>query len=67
MIAALLHLHEGARAAVEARDQMRRGLAHRHDVVDDDARGAAVGQPRKLSACSFSALPSTWSTSGMAA
>jgi hypothetical protein len=32
MIAALLHLHEGARPAGELRHQMRRRLPRRHDV-----------------------------------
>ena len=36
MVAAVLHLHEGARAAVDAVDQMRRGVLHRHDVADGD-------------------------------
>ena len=38
MVAALLHLHEGAGAAGELGDQMRRGLARRHDVGDRDGR-----------------------------
>ena len=43
MVAAVLHLDEGARALGEAGDQMRRGLAHRHDVGDaDSARQPSV-------------------------
>src|SRR4029077_19461059 len=38
VIAAVLHLHEGARAAFEAVDEMRRRLLDRHDVVDRDLR-----------------------------
>ncbi len=34
MVAALLHLDEGARPSGEFRDQMRRRLARRHDVGD---------------------------------
>ena len=34
MVAAVLHLDEGAGAAVDALDQVAGGLAHRHDVVD---------------------------------
>src|SRR6056297_994393 len=36
MVAAVLDLHEGARAPLHPVDQMRGGLAHGHDVVDDD-------------------------------
>ena len=36
MVAAVLHLDEGAGAAVEPVDQMAGGLVHRHDVVDAD-------------------------------
>ena len=42
MVAAVLHLDEGAGARAEAVDQRVRGLAHRHDVVDGHAR--AVGE-----------------------
>ena len=42
VVAALLHLHEGARAAGELGDQMRRGLARGHDVGH---RGPGAGQP----------------------
>src|SRR3546814_11712306 len=38
VVAALLHLDEGARAFGEAGDELRRGLLHRHDVVHGDAR-----------------------------
>ena len=75
MIAAVLHLHERARAPFDALDQMQRGLAHRHDVVDDGLfprrRDRRVRATRALrgpeAALSFSSLPSTRSTSGMAA
>ena len=50
VVAAVLHLDEGAGVALERLDQMRAGLLDRHDVVDDrlrrviDAeRGARVG------------------------
>ncbi len=36
MIAAILDLHGRARVAFDAIDQMQRGFACRHDVVDDD-------------------------------
>src|SRR6266478_2729603 len=36
VVAAILHLHEGARAALEAVDEMRGRLPHRHDVIDRD-------------------------------
>ena len=67
MVAAVLHLDEGAGAALEAVDQMRGGLAHRHDVVDRDARLLSAARARNVAGSSFSALPSTRSTSGMAA
>ena len=35
MVAAVLHLDEGAGAAFETFDQVRGGLPDRHDVVDD--------------------------------
>ena len=38
MVAAVLHLQHGARAAFEGIDELRRGFLHRHDVVDDHAR-----------------------------
>src|SRR6266571_5473883 len=38
VVAAVLHLHEGTRPAGECFDQMRRGVLHRHDVVDDRFR-----------------------------
>src|SRR3546814_1215014 len=34
VVAAVLHLDEGARPAGEARDEVTRSLGHRHDVVD---------------------------------
>ena len=34
MVAAVLHLHEGPRPAVDPLDQMGGGFAHAHDVVD---------------------------------
>jgi len=36
MVATILHLDEGAGALGEAGDEVRRGLAHRHDVGDND-------------------------------
>src|SRR5215471_1387320 len=36
MVAAILHLHVGAGAALDALDQVPRGFLHRHDVVDSD-------------------------------
>ena len=63
MVAALLHLHEGARAAGELGHQMRRGFARRHDVGDRDAGAPAPS----FRGCSFSALPSTRATPGRAA
>jgi len=72
MVAAVLHLHEGARqAALKTLDEMRRHLFDRHDVADRDLfvradveRGArrAPGLPRILSA-----FPTTRSTSPMSA
>ena len=41
MIAALLDLDEGARPSVEAVDQMRRRLPHRHNVGDYDRLAVA--------------------------
>ena len=63
MVAAVLHLQEGARVAFDAVDRMRRVPFHRHDVADRDRR--AVAGPDRGS--SFSSLPRTRSTSGMAA
>ena len=40
MVAAILHLQEGAGLAVEMIHHLRRGFAHAHDVVDADAFGA---------------------------
>ena len=54
MVAAVLHLHQGAGAPLEAVDQMRRRLAHAHDVVDDDLlrrRYAEIGRALKRAAC----------------
>ena len=67
MIAAVLDLDEGPRAALEAVDQVARGLAQRHDVVDQDARGLAPASACQSSGRSFSALPTTRSTSAIAA
>jgi hypothetical protein len=69
VVAALLDLDEGAGAALEAPDQVPCGLAHRHDVVDQDTRGWSLSKTpgAKVSARSFSRLPTTWSTSAMAA
>ena len=36
VVAAVLHLHEGARVPFDAVDEMRRRLRHHHDVVDGD-------------------------------
>ena len=41
VVAAVLHLDEGAGAAGETFDQMRRGFFDRHDVVDDRLRRIA--------------------------
>ena len=68
MVAAVLHLHEGAGAAGESVDQVRGALLDRHDVADDrlrrtrliDARRAPRPTTRRLS---FSALPRTRSAS----
>ena len=65
MVAAILHLDEGARALGEAGDEVRRRLAHRHDVGDADVAPAAAGERREAS--NFSRLPSTRLTSGIAA
>ena len=76
MIAAVLHLHEGARqAALETVDQMRRHLLHRHDVGDRDLVAAryrsrmsnAARASRQASPRILSSLPSTRSTSAMSA
>ena len=74
MIAAVLHLHEGARqAALKALDEMRRHRLDRHDVGDGDLRPAAApdrtqrGRRSHASARSLSSLPTTRSTSSMAA
>ncbi len=49
MVAALLHLDEAAHAPLETLHQMRRGLAHRHDVVGDEAgRSAAIALGAEL-------------------
>ena len=45
MVAAVLDLHIGAGMVAEALDQMARGLAHRHDVVDGDALGSLDAEP----------------------
>ena len=45
MVAAVLDLHIGARAIAEALDQMRGGLAHRHDVVDHHPLAAVEAEP----------------------
>ena len=65
MVAAILHLDERPRALGEAGDEMRRGLAHRHDVGDlTPVSSAPAGRRRKSN---FSRLPSTRATSGIAA
>ena len=61
VVAALLHLDEGARAALEPVDQRRRTLAQRREIADRDAR-AAIAR-----GSSFSRLPRTRSTSAIAA
>ena len=51
VVAAVLHLHEGAGAVRQALDHVRGGFAHAHDVVDADlllaghaeVRHAAIG------------------------
>ena len=45
VIAAVLHLHVGARARSEAVDEMSGRLAHAHDVVDLHALGAGGRKP----------------------
>ena len=69
MVAAVLHLHEGARAALDRVDHVGGGLAHAHDVVDADLLecvDAEIRQARDSSAAfSFSSLPSTRSTSSI--
>ena len=45
VVAAVLHLHEGARPAAQPVDQVKGGLAHGHDVVDADLL-AAIRAPR---------------------
>ena len=77
VVAAVLHLHEGAGAALVAVDRCAAISRHRHDVVDrrllvpapGPARMAREQRPRVAPGCgaSFSALPSTRSTSGMSA
>ena len=68
MVAALLHLEDGPRAPLEALDRVARGLAHRHDVADQQPRRLGSARSRARSpGRSFSALPTTWSTSGIAA
>src|SRR5262249_61996190 len=49
VVAAILHLHEGTRAPLEAVDEMRGRLPHRHDVVDGDLflGGEPEGCPRQ--------------------
>ena len=47
MVATVLDLHIGAGAGAEALDQMRRRLAHRHDVVDHDALAALGAETRE--------------------
>src|SRR3984893_2913663 len=49
VVAAILHLHESARAALEAVDEMRGRLPHGHDVIDSDLflGGDAEGCPRQ--------------------
>ncbi len=44
VVAAVLDLDIGAGARSEARDQMMRGLANRHDVVHRDTLGRAIGK-----------------------
>ena len=41
MVAAILHLQEGAGLAFEMIHHLGRGLAHAHDVVDADALAPA--------------------------
>ena len=73
VVAAVLHLHEGAGAAFKAVDQMQRGVAHRREIVDlttfprrrAEIEGALQVDPGRRRA--FRRLPSTRSTSGIAA
>ena len=43
MVAAILHLHEGACAAFEMLSEMRGSLAHSHDIGDTHAFGIGMG------------------------
>ena len=49
MVAAVLHFDKGTGAFGEAGDQVRRRLAHRHDVGDQDfsARSSSIVTPAK--------------------
>ena len=67
VVAAGLHLHIGARPGAEPVDQRRRRPALGHDVADRDPRRRAPASRAQASGRSFSALPSTRSTSGIAA
>ena len=42
MITAVLHLDEGPHPALEAGDQMRRGVAHHHDIADPHPAAAGL-------------------------
>jgi hypothetical protein len=46
MVAAILHLNEGARTAGKAFDQVRRGVPDRHDVVDHRLR--RIGETKSI-------------------
>ncbi len=47
VIAAVLHLDEGAALALDPVDQVRRRFPHRHDVVDDDLFFPAEAERRR--------------------
>ena len=65
VVAAVLHLHEGARAAFDAVDDVRRACRVTA-MMSATATSRPSGRP-DARASSFSSLPSTRSTSGMAA
>ena len=77
MVAAVLHLHEGARAALDAVDQMQRrsrvtammSLTRTFSSASrpNDARASTSRCSGQNFALSFSSLPRTSATSGMSA
>ena len=67
MVAAVLHLHEGARVALDAVDQRAARIAVTAMMSLTRLISAAEPCAPRLAASNFSSLPSTRSTSGMAA